>query len=438
MVKTDYLIIGGSAAGTTSAEVIRRLKPDSFITVVSEENHEQYSKVLMPHYVRHKVPREQVFLKKPDWYKDIELVKGIKAVSLESKSHKVKLSNGEVYQYGKLLIAIGGDVIKLNVPGGDLENILYMRTIEDGDEIVKVASSAAAKALADKQSAKAVIVGGGFIGLEFCSCFKLNGVSDITALVLEDYYWQGKLDEVSSNVLVGVLTKNNIKIVTNAEIERIEPKEKTYKVGKVITKSGHRYECDVVGVGIGIKSGLSWLEGSGIKVNQGIVTNQYLETNVPDIYAAGDCAEFWDVIFERQHIMGNWANATSQGLAVGKTMAGQRTVFETASSYSINFFDQPRVDERTRVEAGGSCSFIGVTDEKFADEVISRGSVEAGKMARIFIKTINGSTRIVGATIINDPAEVSPITFAVKNKTDVSKFLEKLADQDFSLKEITS
>ena len=238
--------------------------------------------------------------------------------------------------------------------------------------------------------------------------------------------------------MVGVLTKNNIKIVTNAEIERIEPKEKTYKVGKVITKSGHRYECDVVGVGIGIKSGLSWLEGSGIKVNQGIVTNQYLETNVPDIYAAGDCAEFWDVIFERQHIMGNWANATSQGLAVGKTMAGQRTVFETASSYSINFFDQPRVDERTRVEAGGAWSFIGVTDEKFADEVISRGSVEAGKMARIFIKTINGSTRIVGATIINDPAEVSPITFAVKNKTDVSKFLEKLADQDFSLKEITS
>ncbi len=434
MKSTDYLIIGGSAAGTTAAEVIRGFKPDSSIAIVSDEPHEQYSRVLMPHYVRHKVSREQVFLKKPDWYqeKKIELVKGVKAVSLEPKSKRVKASDGQEFQYGKLLIAIGGYVNKIAVPGSDLANILYMRTIEDGDEIVKVAS----------ESKKAVIIGGGFIGLEFCSCFKLNGVEDITALVLEDYYWQGKLDEESSKVLCSVLTRNGIKIVTGEEVDNIQPRRgPTPKgveplkdvVGAVQTKSGKKFQADVVGVGIGIKSDLAWIEDSGIKVNRSIVTNEYLETNIPDIYAAGDCAEFWDVVFERQHIMGNWANATSQGLAVGKTMAhsassgqaGQKTVFETASSYSINFFD-------------GSCSFIGVTDEKFADQIIVRGSVENHKMTRIFVKKLNGVTRIVGATIINDPAEVSPITFAVKNKADVSKFLEKLADQDFSLKEITS
>lgn len=434
MKSTDYLIIGGSAAGTTAADVIKGLVPDASITIVSDEPHEQYSRVLMPHYVRHKVSREQVFLKKPDWYseKRIELLKGVKAVGLEPKSKRVKVSNGHEYQYGKLLIAIGGYVVKSNVPGADLGNILYMRTIDDGDEIIKVA----------KASKKAVIIGGGFIGLEFCSCFKLNGVSDITALVLEDYYWQGKLDEQSSNVLTNTLEKNGVKILVNEEVGNFQPKRGPTPsgveplkdiVGAVQTKSGKRFGADVVGIGIGIKSDLSWLEGSGIKINRAIVTNEYLETNTPDIYAAGDCSEFWDVVFERQHIMGNWANATSQGLAVGKTMvhsassgqAGQRTMFETASSYSINFFD-------------GSCSFIGVTDEKFADQVITRGTVAEGKMTRIFLKNIRGTTRIVGATVINDHAQVSPLTMGVKNRVDVAKHKGKLGDLNFDLKGIIS
>lgn len=424
MKNSDFLIIGGSAAGTTAAEVIRTLAPQATITIVCDENHEEYSRVLLPHYIRHKVNREQVFLKKPEWYQDklIELIKGTKVTKLDSKGHKVTLSSGEDYQYGKLLIAIGGYVNKLNVPGTDLGNILYMRTVEDADKIIEVAS----------KSKRAVVVGGGFIGLEFTSCFAMNGVRDVTVLVMEPYYWQGKLDGDSSRVLANTLAKNGVKILTNEEVDRFDPRireDDKGTVGVVKTKSGKTFEVDVVGVGIGIKSDLSWLERSGIEINRAIVTNEYLETNLPDVYAAGDCAEFNDLIFNRQHIMGNWANATSQGSAVGKTMAhsassgqaGQRTVFDTASSYSINFFD-------------GACSFIGVTDDKFADEVISRGSVGGGKMTRIFVKTIDGVMRVVGATIINNPAEVSPLSMAVKNRIDIVSNKDKLSDQNFDLK----
>jgi len=121
--------------------------------------------------------------------------------------------------------------------------------------------------------------------------------------------------------------------------------------------------------------------------------------------------------------VGNWANATSQGLVVGKTMSGNRTVFETASSYSINFFE-------------GSCTFIGVTDEKFADQIIVRGSVENQKMTQIFIKSIGGITRIVGATVINSTADVSPLTSAVKGKIDVSASKNSLSKSDFDLRQI--
>ena len=322
MISTDFLIIGGSAAGTTAAETIRNNLPDSSIIIVTDEDHEQYSRVLLPHYIRGKVSREQVFLKKPQWYgnKGIELFKGVRVKGLESSEHVISLDNDEKIKYGKLLIAVGGFVIKLSVPGSDEASILYMRTIEDADKIVKVAS----------QSQKAVIVGGGFIGLEFASCFKVNGVKTVTVLVMEPYYWAGKLDEVSSRVLVSTLEKNGVNILTNEEVGSINPiagLNPKKAAMAVETKSGKELRADVVGVGIGIKSDFSWLEVTGIKINRGIVTNEYLETSLPDVYAAGDCAEFHDVVFERQHVMGNWANATSQGNAVGKTMSGQRTVF---------------------------------------------------------------------------------------------------------------
>ena len=404
MNQTDFLIVGGSAAGTTAAEVIRSNLPEATITIITDERHEQYSRVLIPHYIRHKVNRDQVFLKKPEWYREkkLELVKGVSAAKLDSQNHQVTASDGEIYQYKKLLIAVGGKVIPFEVPGADLGNILYMRTIENADEIIKAAG----------QSKSAVIVGGGFIGLEFCSCFKVNGVDDTTVLVKEPYFWFGKLDEDSSKVLVSVLGRNGIKVLTGEEVDRFEGAD---KVEKVITKSGKAFEAQVVGIGVGIKSDLDWLKDSGIGIGRGILTNEYLETSLPDVYAAGDCAEFNDVIFERQHILGNWANATSQGNAVGKNMSGTRTVFETASSYSISFFD-------------GSCSFIGVTDSEYADEIVSRGSVESGKMTQIYIKTINNVMRIVGATVINNAGEVSPLTMAIKGKVDISFYKEKLSD----------
>ena len=126
MKKVDFLIIGGSAAGTTAADTIRNLMPEASITIVTEENYPQYSLVLIPHYIRGKITREQVFLKKPQWYSEhrIELVKGVRAQRLEVNKKTVTLSNGEEIQYGKLLITVGGKVIPFNVHGADSKNLL--------------------------------------------------------------------------------------------------------------------------------------------------------------------------------------------------------------------------------------------------------------------------------------------------------------------------
>jgi len=427
MKAVDFLIIGGSAAGTTAAEVIRGLKPEASISIINEENHEQYSRVLLPHYIRHKIGREQVFLKKAQWYseKNIDFIKGVRAHRLEVSSKKVSLSNGGEIEYGKLLLAVGGEVMKLDVGGSDLENILYLRTIEDGDRLIN----------ACRGGKKGIVIGGGFVSLDFATGFRLNGIEEVTVLVRDEYFWSKHLDHESSLLMQNILGKNGVKVVTHDEVDHFEAKggrslpetpqrPSSSSVGQVVTKAGKKLDVDVVGVGIGIKLDLDWISSTGVKINRAVLTNEYLETNIPDIYAAGDCSEFHDVFFERQHVMGNWANAISQGLAVAKNMCGVKTVYETISSYSDTFFDPP---------AGGAYSFIGVTDESYADKVIKRGSVEAGKMARIFVKSINGTMRIVGASIINDPSEVSPISSLIRSKKDISSDIENFSDPNFDL-----
>ena len=284
MKNSDFLIIGGSAAGTTAAETIRNNLPNSSITIVTDEDHEQYSRVLLPHYIRGKVAREQVFLKKEEWYvqKNIVLLKELKALSLEVSRKQVRLSNGEVYKYGKLLIAIGGKVIKLNVPGADSANILYLRTIEDADMVIE----------ASRQSKRGLIIGGGFVSLDFATGFRVNGVREVTILTRDPYFWSAHLDPESSRIMTNLLSANGVEIMTGEEVDHFEAQKGDFflSVGSIVTKSKKKLESDIVGVGIGIKSDLEWLIRAGIKTNRAIVTNEYLETNIVDVYAAGDCA----------------------------------------------------------------------------------------------------------------------------------------------------
>ena len=425
MKQVDYLVIGGGVAGTTAAQTIRGLKSDSSIVILSSENYELYSRILLTKFVRDEVTLDKVFLKKADWYgqNKIELVKNVGAQKLDASAHTVSCSNGDVYQYAKLLIAIGALPIRLKVPGDNLANISYMWTLDDAKQIVKSV----------KTGKKGVVIGGGFIGLEFAECFKKRGM-EVTILDGSQYYWGNRLDRQSSQVLEKVLMANGIGIFAGELVDKFLPKSSySSKLGEVVTKSGKQYECDVLGIGIGIKSDFGWLEGSGLKIDQGIVTNEYLETNLADVYAAGDCVQFFDVIIQVPHLVGTWTNAIIQGTVVGKTMIGSKTVFEAVSAYTTSFF-------------GTSVSFIGMTEKDFADQVIRRGSVQAGRMAQIFVKKYlstdstgslqagsGSTTRIVGAIIVNDFSEVAPITATIKNKVDVLSNLQKLSDLNFDL-----
>lgn len=407
MKEVTFLILGGGIAGTTAAEEIRAKDPDASVTIITEEADRLYSRVLLPHYLRNENTLESLFVRKPESYiqKNINLVTSTKVVAVDTTNKTVTTDKGETYSYQKLLVATGGKVNKLTTPGSDLPEVVYLRTFEDAKRIRALIS----------QSREAVVLGGGFIGIEFAQSFVKNGLKT-TAIIREKSFWEPVVGENSGALLSQILTDNGVNLITETQIDQFVGDG---KLEAVALNNGSQIKADIAGVGIGIHMELQHLKDSGLTLNKGVLTNEYLETSAPSVWAAGDIAEFYDPLFSKVHSLGNWANSSSQGRIVGLNMVGQRTVFETMSLYSINIFDS-------------NFSFLGdpVVDEN--TEVIEQGSVAAKKLGRLLVR----DDLIVGAALINMPIERNFLNKLIKNKTKITAAKQKLSDPTFDLSTI--
>jgi NAD(P)H-nitrite reductase large subunit len=413
MQKINYLIIGGGIAGTTAAEFIRMNDDSGQITIISEEPETLYSRVLLPYYLKDQIPFERLSVRKLNQYKEnkIELVKGVRTVKIDTQKREVTLSNNETVNYEKLLIASGGKVNRLEITGNNLAGIAYLRTIEDVKNIKKLT----------KGATKGVVIGGGFIGIDFAEIFIHTGL-DTTCVIRGPYFWSEVVGERMAKFINQILEKNGVKINSRTTVSEFLGED---KLEQVKLSSGEQLSADIVGIGIGLHIGLDYLKGSGLKTNKGVATNEFLETNVRDVWAAGDVAEFYDPLFAKSHLLGNWSNAAAQGKVVGSNMVvgwgdKSREKFSTVSAYTTSIFD-------------ASFTFLGdpANDEK--TEIIIRGSESDGKIGRLHIR----DDVITGATLINLPADRKPIEELIKNRVKISASREKLADSSLSLSELT-
>lgn len=404
MNKVDFLILGGGIAGTSAAETIRNQDQNASITILTEEADRLYSRVLLPHYLRGENTFESLYVRTPISYidKKIELKTTTKVSKLDLTHKQVATESGEVYEFGKLLVATGGKVNRLTIPGADLKGIFYLRTIVDAGAIMSYLPSCQ----------NALVLGGGFIGMEFAQSFVKNGLKT-TAIIREKYFWENVVGENSGKLLSEILTSNGVDLISQAQA--VEFTGSTKLIGLKLS-DGQEVKADIAGVGVGIHLELDHLQDSGLVIKKGVVTNEYLETSVPDVWAAGDIAEFYDVVFGKYHTLGNWANASAQGRSVGLNMAGIKTVFETTSMYSINVF-------------GNNFSFLGdpAADEK--TETIERGDISSKKLARFLLR----DSVVVGASLINMPVERNIINKLIKEKIKLTASVEQLADANFDL-----
>ena len=412
MAETRYLIIGGGVAGTTAADTIRKQDATGAITIVSDEPYRFYSRIMISklHYFMGRVPADQIWLKKEEWYRDnhVNLIVGRTAAKLDTAAKTVTLDGGMVLGYDKLLLAIGIRARRWTVPGSDKQGIHYVRTLDDFKGII-----------ADvKTSKQAVVIGGGAIGFEVCELFKTSGL-DTTLVIREPHYWDPVLDQGSGQMIEKALEKAGVKIVRGKYVTE------AYGGGRVdgvILEGGEKLPCQIVSVGIGGLCPLDFAKAAGLATNRGLITNEYLETSAPDIWAAGDCAEYHDLIFGERTQFGSWSNAQSQGRAVGANMAGKHEPYRLVTFYAVSGL-------------GMSIAFIGsVTPPGPGRDVVPRGSPEINSYARLLIK----DDRIVGATLMNRTADIGPLAKLIDKQVSVSGRYSELADPNFDLKSLLS
>lgn len=418
MAKYKYLIIGGGAAGTSAAETIRKEDPGGVIAIVSDEIHPLYSRVMLskPNFFLGKIPFEQIYLKGKEWYDQnrITFIGGRIANFLDPQNKVVKLDNNEEISYEKLLVATGVRTRPWNIPGSDKKEIYSLRTLEDGKAIME----------AIKLSKKAVVIGGGFIGFEMADLMQMAGL-ETTLILRENYFWAGTLDEPSGKMIESALQKSGVKILKDTEVVEVLGQD---KVEGVILKDGTKLDCDMIITGIGVvPPSLEFLKNAGVETRNAILANEYLETNIQDIWTAGDIAEYKDLLLEENVQLGNWVNAHEQGRIAGLNMSGKKVPFRFVSFY-------------TTQGVGTSIAFVGDARPLPDRQIVLRGSPEANSYGRLLITTPIPEKpehkELVGATMINRTADMSVISKLIENNVDVSPYLSQLSDPSFDLKQL--
>jgi NADPH-dependent 2,4-dienoyl-CoA reductase/sulfur reductase-like enzyme len=324
----DYVVIGGGLTGFYAAAELRKRDTSGKIVLVSEEPHLPYDRVpLSKDYLLGKRARERVFLRTKEFYDQqrIEVVSGRRAEKIDVNGRTIRLDDGSEFAFNRLLFATGGRPRRLTIPGSDLEGVFYLRTLDDCEKIRE-------KML---KSRRAVVVGGGFIGCELVSVFRMSGLQT-TIIEAASYPLNIAVDDLTGQWIADYFRSRGVRVITDTQASTFLGEDG--RVEAVLTNRGETLEADLVAVGIGVIPNTELAEEAGLRVERGIVVNELLETDSEGVYAAGDVARFHSPIFNRHLRVEHYDVAVKQGAIAGANMTGERKTFsELPFFYSYTF-----------------------------------------------------------------------------------------------------
>jgi NAD(P)H-nitrite reductase large subunit len=318
-----------------------------------------------------------VFLRTPEQHeqKGIKLLCETLITELDTDAHTARAADGRVFEYDQLLIATGGRPNLLPVPGAapEVKGIFNFQYWDDTVAIREAMDGAKTT----------VVVGGSYIAYELAEAFRHHGLG-VVWLIRGPRFLRRVLDEDGGALVDDIARSAGVDVRYHVEVKEVHSRDGV--VCGVTTTNGEHIQCDMIGVGLGTKMNVDFLKTTSVTVRGGIVTNEYLETNVPDIFAAGDVAEFFDVSIGLHNQMGTWNNSVSHGRIAGANMLGDRKFYNDVPMYSTGLFDS-----RIRV--------MGLTPENVPDlESWERLDAANRNYQRLFFK----QGRLVGGCLIGD------------------------------------
>ncbi len=370
---TRFVIIGNGAAGTYCAEELRKNDAACEIVLIDDEPYTLYNRVSLPRYLRGVLLEQRVYVRDLAWHErnriDLRLQTKVTQVNFEEKA--VTLDPGGDLRYDRLLIATGGRPNPLRCEGGDRAK--YVFNFQYFDE---------AKAMVARipESKVAVVLGGSFIGYELTEAFAFRKL-ETHWLMRGPRFLRRALDADGGRVITLLAQDEGVHLHYEEAIERIEPLNGQMKVTGT---AGFGATADLVGVGLGLTMNVDLFRDTAIETNVGVLTNEFLETSVPGVWAAGDVAEFFDVMAGRHHRMGTWDNSLNQGRHVARNMLGAREAYVEVPTYASGMF-------RSNI------SVMGVTTE---EEPEAESIIEVDEEGRNYKRLFFLGDRLVGAILI--------------------------------------
>lgn len=326
------VIIGNGISGVTAARHIRKLS-DKKITIISAETEHFFSRTaLMYIYMghmkyEHTKPYEDWFWKK----NRIDLKFGF-VKSIETKSKTLFFEDGEILQYSQLIIATGSKSNKFGWKGQDLEGVIGLYSKQDLDQLERLAPN-------NEVCKRAVIVGGGLVGIELAEMLSTRNIP-VTFLVREDNFWDITLPIREAQMLNRHILSHGIDLRLQSNLKAIQSDENGRANAVIIEETGEVIPCNLVGLTPGVSPNIDMAKTSGIETDRGILVNRYLETNIENVYAIGDCAQQREPIGNRNAIEALWYTGRMMGETVAQTICGNRIKYKPGHWFnSAKFFE---------------------------------------------------------------------------------------------------
>ena len=322
------VIIGNGIAGVTTARNVRK-KSDIKISIISAESDHFYSRTALMYIFMGHMNYENT---KPyeDWFWEknkINLIRGY-ANSINTDKKEVSLEDGSKVSYDILVVSTGSQSNKFGWPGQDLPGVQGFYSLQDLELLEENT----------KKISRAVLVGGGLIGIELAEMLVSRGIP-VTFLVRENYFWNVILPEEEAKLICRHIREHGIDLRLSTELKEIVAGEDG-RVSGVITTNNETISCQFVGLTVGVHPNISVVKESKIETDKGVLVNDYLETNIKDVYAAGDCAEIKTPDGQRNRIEQLWYTGRMQGQALASTICGERTKYDRGIWFnSAKFFD---------------------------------------------------------------------------------------------------
>lgn len=321
-------IIGNGISGVTAARFIRKLS-DHQITIISAETDYFFSRTaLMYIYMGHMRFKDTQPYEPGFWEKNrINLLRAhVEKIDFDQK--KLLIKDGEPVKYDKLILALGSKPNKFGWPGQDLEGVGGMYSYQDLERIEKYSTDLK----------RAVIVGGGLIGIELAEMFHSRHIP-VTFLVREKLYWDMVLPSQEAQMVGRHVRENGIDLRLETELKEIVD-DGTGKATAVITNKGDRIDCGFVGLTAGVHPYIEFVKNTALETQKGIIVNNYLETNIPDVYAIGDCAQLNKAMPGRRPIEAIWYTGRMMGETVAYNVCGKKVAYNPGIWFnSAKFFD---------------------------------------------------------------------------------------------------